>query len=82
MKLVERVEWLIVRAMLLLLVFSVLLSTVSLGWTLVQSIIALCNKVVTLDVQRSARGSLAGLSGVVAGFVGRVFCVYQKTAFG
>ncbi len=40
MKLVERVEWLIVWTMLLLLLFSVLLSTISLGWTLVQTILA------------------------------------------
>jgi uncharacterized membrane protein (DUF373 family) len=39
MKLVERLEHLIVWAMLLLLLVSVLFSTLSLGWTLAQSII-------------------------------------------
>jgi uncharacterized membrane protein (DUF373 family) len=130
MKLVERVEWLIVWVMLLLLLFSVLLSTISLGWTLVQTIlappflllvpetlfhsfslflisliglelikllkshlahggfdtqvvievaiIALCNKVVTLDVKGLPAGALLGLAALLLALSAVYFVFIRK----
>jgi uncharacterized membrane protein (DUF373 family) len=132
MKLVERVEWLIVWAMLLLLLFSVLLSTASLGWSLVQTIlappflllapetlfhsfslflisliglelikllkahlahggfdiqvvievaiIALCNKVVTLDVKGLPAEALLGLAALLLALSAVYFVFIKKQA--